>query len=297
MKQYFAQPTEIEEHVLLHNFLNDFSIALDLEIKLYNRHLEEIGDPNRYVSLGTMPVRFAATKNNTDSSIKFFLKCFKNGATNEFTCLKTGYTFIALAIYSKNNILGYIVLGPLVKASSKFLLLNNGETQKSSQNALPSYSEVRISRIVELLITSSKSRFMESEIFTHMALKRACTSNVSFELNACEINNIQIKQAIQFIRENFHRPITLTETANHVYLSQCYFGKLFKKELGVNFVTYLNNERVSKAQELLSNSDLSISEISRRVGYSQTSYFGKIFKETTSYSPTSYRKKFFMQMN
>ncbi|GAA2934859.1 helix-turn-helix transcriptional regulator [Enterococcus raffinosus] len=78
--------------------------------------------------------------------------------------------------------------------------------------------------------------------------------------------------------------------ANHVYLSQFYFSRLFKKEIGVSFITYLNQQRIEQAKVLLTQSNLSIKSISQNIGYSQTSYFCKIFKELVGMTPVNYRK-------
>ncbi len=53
----------------------------------------------------------------------------------------------------------------------------------------------------------------------------------------------EIKQAIRYIKKNIHRSITLEEVANHVYLSPFYLSKLFKNELNINFINYVNEQK------------------------------------------------------
>jgi two-component system response regulator YesN len=70
-----------------------------------------------------------------------------------------------------------------------------------------------------------------------------------------------------------------------------YFCQLFKKEIGVSFVEYLNSVRIEKAKELLDNTDSMEYEIAVRVGYKEGKYFSVIFKKMTGMSPRQYRNR------
>ena len=61
--------------------------------------------------------------------------------------------------------------------------------------------------------------------------------------------------------------------------------------MNCNFRSYLNNIRVEKAKELLISSDLSIADIGNQVGFSDQSYFNKIFKEHEGMTPGQYRRR------
>lgn len=101
----------------------------------------------------------------------------------------------------------------------------------------------------------------------------------------------EIIKATEYIKKNLDKQLSLKEVADQVYFSHGYFSKLFKKELGMNFVEYLNLQRINEASHLLATSDLKIDQISKKVGFSQASYFCKIFKEITQVSPVAYRKQ------
>ena len=100
----------------------------------------------------------------------------------------------------------------------------------------------------------------------------------------------EIKKALTYIQKNIHSNITLEEVCNHVYLSTSYFSRLFKKEMGVSFITYLNQEKVKQARELLAQTDLPVKTISHNLGFRQTSYFCKIFKSSVGTTPENFRK-------
>lgn len=79
-------------------------------------------------------------------------------------------------------------------------------------------------------------------------------------------------------------------TAEYVNKSKNYFSYLFKKELGISFVEYLNQVRVEAAKKLLDTTDEKTYEISEKVGYSDYKYFSSVFKKITGVSPAQYKK-------
>ena len=99
-----------------------------------------------------------------------------------------------------------------------------------------------------------------------------------------------IQKAMQFIRDNYHRKISLEDTADYVKLSPSYLSKLFKKELSQNFNTYLNEIRVDKSGNLLLNTDLQLIDIAGICGFEDQSYFTKVFKKYKGMSPGKYRE-------
>ncbi|MGF7143032.1 two-component system response regulator YesN [Anaerotaenia torta] len=101
---------------------------------------------------------------------------------------------------------------------------------------------------------------------------------------------IEIKQAIEFISENYQSNITLEEVADHVGLSKNHFCRLFKNELQDNFISYINRYRIQKAKFLMEHTDRKIKEIAIDVGLSDYRYFCKIFKEEEKMTPTDYKR-------
>lgn len=103
-------------------------------------------------------------------------------------------------------------------------------------------------------------------------------------------NTNLIDKAIAFIQKNYHRDLSLEEVAQHVYLSPCYFSRLFKQLKGENFIDYLTRIRIEAAKDLLLHTDLSVTEIAARVGYRDSRYFGQVFKKQEGHTPTVFRK-------
>ncbi|MHB1314691.1 MAG: helix-turn-helix domain-containing protein [Christensenellales bacterium] len=98
-----------------------------------------------------------------------------------------------------------------------------------------------------------------------------------------------IKQAIEYINKNYMKKITLESVASHIYLNKTYVSQLYKKQLNMSFGEYLEEVRISKAKNLLSNSYMSITQIAEEVGYTSQSYFTKVFKKKTGMGPLKYR--------
>lgn len=99
-----------------------------------------------------------------------------------------------------------------------------------------------------------------------------------------------VLQAVDYISQNYAKSINLEMTAEYVSKSKNYFSYLFKKELGISFVEYLNQVRVEAAKKLLDTTDEKTYEISEKVGYSDYKYFSSVFKKITGVSPAQYKK-------
>ncbi len=99
-----------------------------------------------------------------------------------------------------------------------------------------------------------------------------------------------IRQAKQYIQNHYSEPITQEEVSSAVGLSSAYFSALFKKEEGEGFAKYLTGVRMEQAKILLRESNASVSEICRKVGYNDLKHFNHNFEKATGLKPTAYRK-------
>lgn len=100
----------------------------------------------------------------------------------------------------------------------------------------------------------------------------------------------RLEVARGFIHDHSNRPISLHQISEVAHLSSYHLTRLFKSLYGLSPVRYHMLLRIAKAKELLATQqDISISEVSRRLNYSQVTYFSQQFKSVTGYSPRSYR--------
>ncbi len=102
--------------------------------------------------------------------------------------------------------------------------------------------------------------------------------------------SIKIKKAIEFIKDNYSRNISIEDVAEKVTLAPTYLCSIFKKEVGRTINQFIEEYRIKKAKQLLKNEDIKLSNISQMVGYSNAAYFISVFKKVTGISPSEYRK-------
>lgn len=102
----------------------------------------------------------------------------------------------------------------------------------------------------------------------------------------------KIKLCKSFILLQIHDPnLNIKSLASRVGASADYLSRLFQKEVGCSLHYYIYQQRVLMARELLLKSDLDIKQISVQCGFSDASYFTKVFKKAVKKSPKDYRKK------
>lgn len=100
-----------------------------------------------------------------------------------------------------------------------------------------------------------------------------------------------INTVMQYIEENVHNRIKVSEIAKVVFLSPEYLSVKFHQTVGETIPSYINRVKVEKAKELLVLSDMPIGEISEYLAFSSQSYFQNIFKKYCGVTPKEYREK------
>lgn len=100
-----------------------------------------------------------------------------------------------------------------------------------------------------------------------------------------------IQQIKDIIHARYKENLTVNDIANEVYLTSTYVCLIFKQETGETINDYITKLRIEKAKELLKDSRNKLYDICYAVGYSDPSYFSKLFKKYTGLSPTEYREK------
>ncbi|MBY6951195.1 PocR ligand-binding domain-containing protein [Clostridium botulinum] len=99
-----------------------------------------------------------------------------------------------------------------------------------------------------------------------------------------------LKPAIEYIYNHKSENITAKKLAEVCHISPSYFSRLFAKETGKSFSSFISNLKVDWAKSLLEETDMPINEISDELGFNETGYFIKIFKKYESVTPFVYRK-------
>ncbi len=102
--------------------------------------------------------------------------------------------------------------------------------------------------------------------------------------------HLTVKRVKSMIHEFYQSGITLDEIADKLNVTPEYLSMQFHKEMGETYSSYLKNYRVGKAKELLLGTQMKQYEVAAEVGYTDSKYFGRVFRECTGYTPAEYRK-------
>lgn len=99
-----------------------------------------------------------------------------------------------------------------------------------------------------------------------------------------------IEQAKKYIDTHVYSAISRNQVAESVHLSPEYLSRMFKRELGVSLIEYITQTKLNTAKGLLAHSDLSISQISDRLGYGNFAYFSQLFRVSFGVTPSEFRR-------
>lgn len=111
--------------------------------------------------------------------------------------------------------------------------------------------------------------------------------------NRGKIYSKPILQCLDYIHGHLNQPLSLSALADQVRLYPTYLSELFKKETGSSISSYIRKKRIEAAENMLLYSDYSFTQISAYLAFSSQSYFIRIFKEETGYTPKAFRDRFF----
>lgn len=101
-----------------------------------------------------------------------------------------------------------------------------------------------------------------------------------------------IRSIIHYIRQNYHEDLYLDKFSDLTNLHPNYLSSLFKKEVGVTIIQYLQNFRIEKAKKLLIKyPSIPVHTIGNQVGYRNSQHFMKVFKKNVGYTPSDFREK------
>lgn len=105
-------------------------------------------------------------------------------------------------------------------------------------------------------------------------------------------NEMRVKSILFYIHEHFSENITIDQLAQQVNISQTECFRCFKHFVRKSPMVYINEYRLSQAAKQLRETANNITDISLSCGFSNTSYFGKLFRQQYDLSPSQYRKQF-----
>lgn len=110
-------------------------------------------------------------------------------------------------------------------------------------------------------------------------------------VQSSKMSDYYIKEALNYIEQNFQNEITIEDIAGVCGINRSYFGKIFHNSIGCSPQEFLMKYRMAKATELLKLTSLSIAEIGSAVGYENQLHFSRAFKKINGVSPREWRNQ------
>lgn len=101
----------------------------------------------------------------------------------------------------------------------------------------------------------------------------------------------KMKRVLAYMHENYQRAISIEEIAKVCHYSKSHFMKFFKESMGMGFIQYLNDYRLSVASQMLLSGAEGILEVAQGVGFENLSYFNRLFKRKYGVTPGQFRRQ------
>lgn len=213
------------------------------------------------------------------SDEQLLVKCAQSKKAEIHVC-HAGLVDVAVPIFYKDILLGYVILGQMRMATDTHDIrqLTAGipidpDDLKQKYEKLPVFFKEKVMSIADVAVMLTK----------YILFENLLTAN--YEENAAK--------AISFIENNYTKSIHVRELSQQINISKTALYNIFRKYFDCTINEYINALRVEKSVELLEERGISIEEVSRRVGFSSAEYYSKVFKSKKGISPMKYRKQIF----
>jgi len=142
--------------------------------------------------------------------------------------------------------------------------------------------------ILELDKKGTSSDFMVQLLLSQLMIR---ISELANRNDHTPEQNVYNKKAVEFIHQNYDRDIRVKDIADAVHLHPGYLHRVFKETMGCSINDYLTMHRLKKAKELISQTDIRITDIPYYIGVSSQQYFSTIFRKYTGQTPMEFRKE------
>lgn len=175
---------------------------------------------------------------------------------------------------------------------------NADEIVRSSHILISGSYKKSISSLVERIVVESKNSQYSKELMMQIltvelmiTLSRAMRAEWEESLR---VKNGKARELVfiaqEYIDQNFDRGISVADAASYVFLSQGYFTRAFRDELGISPMGYLMRKRIERSCELLGNNEIKVSGVASQVGFSSPQRFNVAFRKQMGMTPMEYRR-------
>ncbi len=187
------------------------------------------------------------------------------------------------------GIAGLLLLEPLFRSETGFRhkLHLAAAAQRTVRQCLDAIAE-EMSRKPSGWRVLARARFLECLVL----LGRSFEAQNAQPIDAKRLTgqHAAIQRAVAFIEQHYPEHLSLAGIARQAFLSPHHFCTAFKQATGVSPWTYLTQTRLERAKELLRDTNQTVTEIALDVGFSDSSYFARVFKASEGISPSAFRR-------
>lgn len=188
-----------------------------------------------------------------------------------------GLTEVICPLHTLGSPSGYLMMGQArdesvsdEHLSSTLNLLGAGERAEELLKSVPSISAKKTASFAKIMTICAE----------YMTLINALPGN---KPSTAELTRL-------YIYENFREKITMRDICTALGRTKSAICPAFKEKYGITVMDYLTELRIEEAKKMLMQTDMTVSEISDETGFSDTSYFSKVFLKAVGVSPTHYRR-------
>ena len=211
-----------------------------------------------------------------NSDIKLLEKCRDTKLVQTHVC-PAGLLDVALPILYDGEIIGYIMFGQLkpdfsVSEIERYIskLGLDVDKMKEYYENIPLYDNEKIDSVSNIASMFVKYILLEN------LLKPS--------------HDAKTESVLNYIDENISENFTVHEISKNVNLSKSVLYRMFHNNFNCTVSEYINKRRIEKSMTLLTETNMSVEEISQAVGFSSISYYSRMFKKINNTTPLKYKK-------
>lgn len=205
-----------------------------------------------------------------------FEKCKQSGKPEMHIC-PAGLMDIAVPILYNDVVIAYVIMGQMkitpdfseAKSGVAELGLNPDMMQKIYEE-IPFFDTGKLQSIANIAVMLTRYVLLENMLIPSL--------------------NENIGNAERYINDNLHKELTIQDISKGTNISKSVLYKDFRTSFDCTVKEYINTKRIDRSVELLTNTELSVEEISQKIGFTSTAYFSKLFKKFKGVSPLRFRK-------
>lgn len=268
---------------MLDRYLNSFSRLTGLKVSLIDSRFRGIVvrgyDVGEYCSI--LHTSQKCLEVCIESNIDAFNNSKESGEPYIYRC-PFGLGEIVVPVKEGNAAVGYLITGPILDTEERSEELLKKHFYENGLDVSGERAEEAIGRI---------RRSSAEEVRAVCDMLSLLADYIGREGFMRESEKTVGQLVKDYVKRNLSRKITLADLSLQTHCSTVTLTEHFRREFGMSVMEYVMIKRMLLAEELLSNSRLSVAEISGRCGFCDAEYFSKCFKRFRGVSPAKFRKQ------